>query len=220
MFSRIEVYIISKEGGALLHKYNLLDFGESDKDQLVGGFLSALNSFAKEIGFPKGVGLIRSGNIEARYSPGDFVFSVLIIDYNRPLGPSTEKILSGIADEITQKFERRYHDLLVKGQESHLYRSSDYAPFRDEISFILDIFGQETVELYHKLILVESLYAKVPQKWILPIMEKLSDLPDISAELGNIPTQYHDQILSAIEKVHYGNKPVWDLFAVPEIRLD
>ena len=65
LYSRIEVYVISKGQGTLLHKYNLLDFGESDKDQLVSGFLTALNSFAEEVGFPRGVSLIRSGNIEA-----------------------------------------------------------------------------------------------------------------------------------------------------------
>ena len=62
----VEIYIIDKDAGILLYKYSILDFGEDDKDQLMSGFLTALNNFAKEIAFPAGVSLMRSGTLEAR----------------------------------------------------------------------------------------------------------------------------------------------------------
>ncbi|MFX0105770.1 MAG: hypothetical protein ACFE75_09785, partial [Candidatus Hodarchaeota archaeon] len=76
----VEVYVIAKNAGVLLYKYSIVDFGQTDKDQLMSGFLTALNNFAKEVDFPAGVSLIRSGSLEARFSPGEHVFSVLIID--------------------------------------------------------------------------------------------------------------------------------------------
>jgi len=114
----VEVYIIAKDAGVLLYKYSIVDFGQTDKDQLMSGFLSALNNFAKELNFPAGVSLIRSGSLEARFSPGDLIFSVLIIDYQMPLGSSTEPILSGLAEEITVKFEEKYEKML-KDQYFH-----------------------------------------------------------------------------------------------------
>ncbi|MHA1997312.1 MAG: hypothetical protein ACTSU9_04280, partial [Promethearchaeota archaeon] len=100
---RVEIYIISKEEGANLSKFDILGEYNSERDQLVSGFLAALNNFASDVGFPAGVSLIRSGSLEARYSPGDFIFTVLIIDYSIPLGMMTEPILSGMANEVTQR---------------------------------------------------------------------------------------------------------------------
>ena len=218
MNAQIEIYIISKEG-TVLHKYNLLAMDETDQDQLIGGFLTALNNFAQEIGFPKGVSLIRSGNIEARFSAGEHVFSVLFIDYDLPLGLATEEILSGLAKEITHLFEKQFKKQLKKRKDSRIYRSSDFMPFREEISKVIDNFGKETLELYQKLILVEALYAKVPQKWILPLLEKLREVDNIFEYIREIPKYYHKQIKDAIQKVNYESKPVWDLFAVPYFEL-
>lgn len=218
MNAQIEIFIISKEG-TVLHKYNLLAMDETAQDQLVGGFLTALNNFAKEVGFPKGVSLIRSGNIEARFSSGEYVFSVLIIDYDRPLGLATEKILSGLAQEITETFEKDFLAVLKKGKKNHIYRGSDFLTFRNKISTIIDNFGKETMELYQKLILVEAMYAKVPQKWILPLLEEIRENPDIFDKIREIPKYYHSQLQDAINKVNYESKPVWDLFAIPYFEL-
>lgn len=218
MNAQIEIFIISKEG-TVLHKYNFIAMDETAQDQLVGGFLTALNNFAKEVGFPKGVSLIRSGNIEARFSSGEFVFSVLIIDYDRPLGLATEKILSGLAQEITERFEKEYLTILKRAQEKRIYRGSDFQYFRNTISSIIDEFGKETMELYQKLILIESMYANVPQKWILPLLEEIRDNPDIFDKIRKIPKYYHKQLQDAINKVNYESKPVWDLFAVPYFEL-
>ena len=217
--NRVEIFVISKEG-AVLHKFNLLEMEETDKDQLVGGFLTALSNFAKDIGFPDGVSLIRSGNLEARYSIGEYAFSVLIIDYSMPLGLSTESLISGLAKDIIQTFETMFHDELIRGQINHVYRSEDFLPFREQIALLIDKYGAETDELYQKLILIESLYAKVPQKWIFPLIERVSAGDYVLNDLHNIPSQYHPSIKRAIEKVHYDSAPVWNLFAIPLFSID
>ena len=211
----VEIYIITKPG-TLLHKYNLLDSEQSDKDQLVGGFLSALNGFASEIGFPAGVSLIRSGNLEARFSPGEYVFSVLMIDYFMPLSFMIEPILSGLAREMTEIFEITYENILVLGEKQRIYKAGDFEGFRKEIDRLIDKYGYETNELYQKLILIEGLYAKVPQKWILPLMEKISDGENILNQITKgIPEIYHDQMRKVIQKVNIENKPILDIFALP-----
>ena len=113
--NRVNIYIILRDEGSLLHKYSILGEDENEKDQLMSGLLTALNNFAKEIGWPSGVSLIRSGSLEARFSVGKHIFSVLIIDYSKPLGAMVEPILSGLAKEVTEAFEIRYGAELEKG---------------------------------------------------------------------------------------------------------
>ncbi|MHA1519951.1 MAG: hypothetical protein ACTSRK_07180 [Promethearchaeota archaeon] len=211
----VEIYIITKTG-TLLHKYNLLDSEQTDKDQLVGGFLTALNGFASGIGFPAGVSLIRSGNLEARFSSGSYVFSVLMIDYFMPLSFMIEPILSGLAREMTEVFENTYKEILILGEKQRIYRAGDFEGFRKEIDVLIDKYGSETSELYQKLILIEGIYAKVPQKWLIPLMEKISNGENILDQLTHeIPEIYHNQMRKVIRKVNIENRPILDIFALP-----
>ncbi|MCK4284605.1 MAG: hypothetical protein KAX18_00305 [Candidatus Lokiarchaeota archaeon] len=211
--NRVEVYVIVKDAGVLLNKYAILDFGQTDKDQLMSGFLSALNNFVKELDFPAGVSLIRSGSLEARFSPGEHVFSVLIIDYQIPLGSSTEPILSGLAEEINQKFEERYKEPLLSQVESHKFEPNSFKDFWKDIDQIIDQYGEETHELYQKLVLIEAIYAKVPQKWCLPMIELVGSGKRVDIMKG-IPEMYHRLLKGAIQKVNHENRPVWEIFAV------
>ena len=183
----VEVYIIAKDAGILLYKYSILDFGETDKDQLMSGFLTALNNFVKELDFPEGVSLIRSDSIEARFNAGKHIFSVLIIDYQMPLGSSTEPILSGLAEEITMRFEEKYLSL----EEQIDTGQFEFQDFRAEIDGIIDKFGEESYELYQKLVLIEALYAKVPQKWCIPMIEELGQGKEKVDIVKGIPKNYH-----------------------------
>ena len=211
--NRVEVYVIVKDAGVLLNKYAILDFGQTDKDQLMSGFLSALNNFVKELDFPEGVSLIRSGSLEARFSPGEHVFSVLIIDYQMPLGSSTEAILSGLAEEINQKFEEKYNEPLQSQVKSHKFEPNAFKDFWKEIDQIIDQFGEESHELYQKLVLIEAMYAKVPQKWCLPMIELVGAGRRVEIRKG-IPEMYHRLLKRAIQKVNHENRPVWEIFAV------
>lgn len=211
--NRVEVYVIVKDAGVLLNKYAILDFGQTDKDQLMSGFLSALNNFVKELDFPEGVSLIRSGSLEARFSPGEHVFSVLIIDYQMPLGSSTEAILSGLAEEINQKFEEKYNEPLQSQVKSHKFEPNVFKDFWTDIDQIIDQFGEESHELYQKLVLIEAMYAKVPQKWCLPMIELVGAGRRVEIRKG-IPEMYHRLLKRAIQKVNHENRPVWEIFAV------
>ncbi|MHA1368975.1 MAG: hypothetical protein ACTSRA_04555 [Promethearchaeota archaeon] len=196
---RVEIYIISKEEGANLTKFDIQGEYDEQRDQLISGFLVALNNFAKEVGFPEGVSLIRSGSLEARYAVGKYIFTVLIIDYSMPLGMNTEPILSGLANEITERFERMYESELIAASKAKVYKSAIFAGFNDEIQKIIDDYIEETFELYQKLILIEAMYAKVPQKWCLPLLERVSQGENIIPDLAKIPKNYRKQLEVAIK---------------------
>ena len=216
---RTEIFIITKDGGALLHKYSVLGMDDNKIDELTSGFLTALNNFASDIGFPSGVSLIRSGSLEARFSPGKHIFSVLIIDYNMPLGLMTEPVLSGMANDITDAFETKYSKELEKGSKSNIFRSDDYNGFKQNIDDIINQYGNETFELYQKLVLIESMYAKVPQKWCIPLIEKISEGEQVLDEWPAIIKKYPN-MKKAIEKVNFDNAPVWEIFAIPLFKFD
>ena len=215
---RIEVYIIVKDEGTGLHKYDFLGEDEETKDQLVSGFLTALNSFAKEIGFPKGVSLIRSGSLEARFSPGKYVFTVLIIDYFLPLGLMAEPILSSLAKEITEAFEKKFKKELIKGNKSNIYKISDFQGFRVYIDELLDKYGRESLELYQRLILVECLYDNVPENYILPLLKKLQT-QDVLSEFKKLPKKYRKTVKNAIQKINHRYAPLWQIFAIPTLNF-
>jgi hypothetical protein len=213
--ARIEVYVIVRDEGINLHKFNFLNDSEETKDQLVSGFLTALNSFAKEIGFPKGVSLIRSGSLEARFSPGKFVFTVLIIDYFLPLGLMAEPILSSLAKEITEAFEKTYKKALNQGKKGNIYKTSDFQGFREQINELLDKYGRESLELYQKLILVECLYDNVPEDIIIPLLQKASKKVDVLNEFKKIPRKFQKSVKNAINKINYRYAPLLEIFAIP-----
>ena len=213
---RVEVYIITKEEGANLTKFDILgNYDNSDKDQLVSGFLAALNNFARDVDFPGGVSLIRCGSLEARYAIGEHVFTVLVIDYSMPLGPVAEPVLSGLAADVLVAFEKRYHADLVEGKKKRFYKSDVFVDFKESIQNIIEVYMHETFELYQKLLLIEAMYAKVPQKWCLPLLERVSEGENIIPDLATIPAQYQSQLKKAIEKVNYSAAPVWEIFQVP-----
>lgn len=208
----VVIYVIFKDEGVLLHKYSILGEDERPEDDLMSGFLSALNNFAKDIGWPSGVSLIRSGTLEARYSPGKHIFSVLIIDYlqsGQNIILNTESILSGLANEITERFESKYKDYLTK----KYFDTSKFNDFRNDIDEIINKYGQETFELYQKLVLIEAMYVKVPQKHCLPLIEKVSEGENVTDKFAELIKEYPN-MKKAIEKVNFTNAPVWEIFAI------
>jgi len=213
--NRVEIYVITKDEGANLIKFDILGESDSEKDQLISGFLAALNNFASDLGFPAGVSLIRSGSLEAWYAIGEKIFTVFIIDYSVPLGMTCEPILSGMATEITERFENLYETEILAGQKKKVFKSEVFIGFKTEIETIIEKYMQETFELYQKLILIEAMYAQVPQKWCLPLLERAAKGENIIQDLGEIPKQYQGQLKKAIKKVNTSAAPVWEIFQVP-----
>ncbi len=213
----VEVYIISKKSGLLLHKYTIVKVEETSRDQLMSGFLVALRDFAKEMDFPDGVSLIRSGILEARFSSGEYVFAVLIIRHPQNQSTaSTEPILSGLATEIVTKFEMKYEKHLQKQSKSKKFKTSTYDGFEKDIDEIIDQFSEESHELYQKLILIEGMYANVPQKWCIPLIKKIGKGKTVDI-VESIPEMYHRRLKKAVKKVNYNSNPVWHIFVVPLI---
>lgn len=213
----VEVYIISKKSGLLLHKYTIVKVGETSRDQLMSGFLVALRDFAKEMDFPEGVTLIRSGNLEARFNSGEYVFTVLIIRHlHNQSTASTEPILSGLATEIVKQFENKYQEQLKNQIAQQKFKPKTYEDFERNIDNIIDQFSEESHELYQKLVLIEGMYANVPQKWCLPLIKKIGDGKTVDI-VENIPDMYHRRLKKAVKKVNYNSKPVWQIFVVPLI---
>ncbi len=213
----VEVYIITKDSGLLLYKYTIITVPEDSYDQLLSGFLVALNNFAKEIHFPSGVSLMRSGDLEARFSSGEFVFVALMIQYPRSQSSaSTEPILSGLAKDIVEKFEDTFREELKKQKKSLKFIPKTYQEFWKDIDNIINQYGEESYELYQKLVLVEGMYANVPQKWCIPLIERVGNGERVNIVV-EIPKMYHQRLKKAVKKVNYNSKPVWDIFVVPMI---
>jgi len=209
-----EIYIILKDEGTLVYKYSLFGNEQTEKDQLISGFLAAINIFARDIGWPHGVSLIRSGSLEARFSSGEYVFSVLIINYSQPLNASTEPVLSGIAKEITLDFEDQYNNILKR----KYFDLNQFKDFKEKINKIIQKYEKEAIELYQKLVLIESMYAKVPQKWCIPLIERVSNGENVLNEFTELIKRYPN-MKKAINKVNLGNSPVWEIFGIPIYKI-
>jgi hypothetical protein len=215
---RKDLYIITKDGNSLFD-YAIGETKPVDA-VLVSGFLSAVNSFATEMGWPAGVSSIRSGSLECRIWPGKNVFSALVIDTKLILENFTEHLVEDLARVMCERFEARFPseiDVAVKGKFS---KGGMFASFRADVNEILADFKAETYQLYQKLIVIEAMYANVPQKWCIPLIERLSGGdPDVTGEFDHIRKMY-PQMKKAIYKVNREQAPVWDLFGIPLYNID
>jgi hypothetical protein len=140
-------------------------------------------------------------------------FLCLLSIIKSPLGSSTEPILSGLAEEITQRFEEKYKESLEKQTKSNQFQPKVFEDFWKDIDQIIDQFGEQSHELYQKLILIEAMYAKVPQKWCLPLIEQAGSGKRVDI-VKNIPETYHRLLKRAVQKVNRESKPVWEIFVV------
>jgi len=58
------------------------------------------------------------------------------------------------------------------------------------------------------------MYAKVPQKWCLPLLERVSEGENVIDEFPNVIKKYPN-MKKAIEKVNFNNHIIWEIFAIP-----
>lgn len=207
----IEIFITTKSGVTVFH-YNYK--GTSGKDsELVSGFLSAINSFAEELGWPSGVGLIRAKGLECRIVCGDVVFCALLVSSTAGLGVMTDPILNNLAEEIYQAFEKKYGQEVKK--DGKFIEINKYKPFEEDCKQIIQMEKDQTYELYQKIVLIESFQAKVPQKWCLPLIEELSSgVKDVTPKFAEIIQKY-PQMKKVIERVNFQNAMIWDIFDIP-----
>jgi len=213
---KVEIYVGSKDGMLLFHADVLNIESQPVDDNLVVGFLSAVNSFAKDMRWPAGVSLIRSGNLECRLSSGQYVFTALLIENTQPIAMNSmlESYISSIASDLCQKFEEKYKKELIKSEKSHLYDESEFKGFKSDILATIDKFGEEIKELYYKLILIDAIYAHVPSKWCIPIMSKAAEGQDITPDFEDLIQKY-SHFKKVIRKINVEYDAIWELFGVP-----
>ncbi len=215
---RKDLYIMTKDGNALFD-YAIGETKAVDA-VLVSGFLSAVNSFATEMGWPAGISSIRSGSLECRIWPGKKVFSALVIDTKLILENFTEHLVEDLARVICERFEAKFPAEIDKAVEGKFSKGTMFSSFRADVNDILADFKNETYQLYQKLIVIEAMYANVPQKWCVPLIERLSGGdPDITGEFAGIRKMY-PQIKKAILKVNREQALVWDLFGIPLYNME
>ena len=207
----IEIFISTKTGVTVFH----LNYkGTSGKDsELITGFLSAINSFAEELGWPSGVGLIRAKGLECRIVCGEVVFCALLVSSTAGLGVMTDPILNNLAEELYAAFEKRFGDEVKK--DGKFIDTLKYKYFEEDCRQIIQMERDQTYELYQKLILIESFQAKVPQKWCLPLIEELSNgVKDVTPKFADIIQKY-PHMKKVIERVNTSNFMIWDIFDIP-----
>lgn len=216
---RIEFYINTKTG-LMLNKWSRVKKTatvDDQNDQLISGLLSAINSFASDIGWSAGVSMIRSGSIEARYSQGNYVFGILIVDYYKPGIVDSESALDGFARDITERFEAVYKNELEEAKMTNRYDVSLFQDFHKHIDEVIDANNNQIAEIYQQQILVQSIYADVPQEMILPLLRRLKSGENILDELPDLILKY-PVMLSAIEKTNIDYEPIWEIFRVPMLK--
>ena len=210
-----EIFISTKSGVSL---FTMIVAGESTKDSnLLSGFLSAVNSFAEEMGWPEGVGLIRAKGMECRLVSGKNIFCALLIENSVGLGHMTDPTLNDLAIELLETFEKEFEKEINSAliENTQIFNEKDYISFKDSASKIIEKYRAQTFELYQKIILIESIYSKVPQKWCLPLMEELSTgVIDVMPKFAFIIKKY-PHMKKVIQRVNMEQKAIWDIFDVP-----
>lgn len=214
---RIEFYIITLSG-LLLYKFSVKENQDNDKDQLLSGLLSAINSVASNIGWSDGVSMIRSGSIEARYSQGHHVLGILVLmDYYKPGIADSESALDAFAKEITNRFEIVYKNELEKAKQSKRYDTNLFQDITKHIDEIIKENNKQIAEIYQQQILVQLITANLPQELVLSLMRRLKNGESILDEIPDLILEY-PVMSKAIEKINKVHEPVWEIFRVPVLK--
>ncbi len=211
-----EVYFITNNGLCLFHF--LAFHGKMEKSpinqNLVSGLLSAINSFAENIGWTSGVQLIKAGEIEVRFSKKEHIFVALMTNVNSRLSHLVEPTLFDFASDIGEAFENNYARQIFACYDKGIVNSDDYSDFQETINKFFIQYRTQTFDLYQKLILTEAIYLGAPHDYCVNLIHKVSEGKNVISELAKLMKEY-PVISTAIQKVNFDQKPVWDIFGVP-----
>ena len=211
-----EVYFITNNGLCLFHF--LAFHGKMEKSpvnqNLVSGLLSAINSFAQNIGWLSGVQLIKSGEIEVRFSKKEHIFVALMTNVNSRLSHLVEPTLFDFASDIGEAFENNFSEQIYACYDKGIVNSDDFTNFQDTINKFFVQYRKQTFDLYQKLILTESIYLGAPHDYCVELIHQVSEGKSVIGELAKLMKEY-PVITTAIQKVNFDQKPVWDIFGVP-----
>ncbi|MHA1475589.1 MAG: hypothetical protein ACTSQ5_10420 [Promethearchaeota archaeon] len=211
-----EVYFITNNGLCLFHFLAVRGKMERSpiNQNLVSGLLSAINSFAENIGWTSGVQLIKAGEIEVRFSKKEHIFVALMTNVNSRLSHLVEPTLFDFASDIGEAFEKNYSKQIFACYDKGIVDSDDYTKFQDTINKFFIRYRKQTFDLYQKLILTEAIYLGAPHDYCVELIHLVSEGKSVISELAKLMKEY-PVISTAIQKVNFDQKPVWDIFGVP-----
>ncbi|MHA1563440.1 MAG: hypothetical protein ACTSPA_15120 [Promethearchaeota archaeon] len=199
-----EVYFITNNGLCLFHF--LAFHGKMEKSpinqNLVSGLLSAINSFAENIGWTSGVQLIKAGEIEVRFSKKEHIFVALMTNVNSRLSHLVEPTLFDFASDIGEAFENNYARQIFACYDKGIVNSDDYSDFQDTINKFFIQYRKQTFDLYQKLILTESIYLGAPHDYCVNLIHQVSEGKNVISELAKLMKEY-PVIATAIQKVKF-----------------
>ena len=209
-----EVYILTKTGLCLFH----FDFSGTIKDSydqnLVSGLISAINMFAQNMGWLKGVSLIKSGNTEVRFVTHDYVIVALITNASYNYSYLVEPIIADLAAELAITFETKYQAEITDDKNNKIVDVGCFEGFQAEVEDILIKYRKQTFELYQKLILTEAMYLKAPQIECVKLIQKVTGGKNVISELAELMKKY-PIFKDAIHKVNVEQRPMWQTFNIP-----
>lgn len=211
-----EVYFITNNGLCLFHFLAFHGKMESSpiNQNLVSGLLSAINSFAENIGWLSGVQLIKSGEIEVRFSKKENIFVALMTNVNSRLSHLVEPTLFDFASDIGEAFEKNYSKQIFACYDKGIVNTNDFSNFQETINKYFIQYRKQTFDLYQKLILTEAIYLGAPHDYCVDLIHQVSEGKSVISELAKLMKEY-PVITTAIQKVNFDQKPVWDIFGVP-----
>lgn len=188
--------ILNREG-VNIFDYDLIDSQEKKLDGSFQKIVQSLFTTMKNFGFPEKLIFFRYEQMEARCISGKDVSAVLLIESSSHLNSMVEPILAGIITEATTQYEQKKKN------------------FKEYLNGIIEKYALEGSEIYQKMIIIEGIYANIPQEHLIPLLEKTSAGDDIIPELEAFPERWRKKLRDVVEKVNNESQCIWDLFSVP-----
>ena len=214
-FDTPELYIIAKNGLCLFHFEFFGKIKEKPIDQnLVSGLVSAINSFVENLGWTKGLNLVRSGDTELRFSKSENIIVALLTHVDMKFSYLVEQILVDLASDLGNTFEENYLDELQECAETGISDTEVFVNFKEVVSDFFIKYRKQTFELYQKLILTESLYLGIDTDLCSNLIHQISEGKSVIGELSDMMKQY-PIIEKVIEKVNNKQEPMWKIFNIP-----
>ncbi len=210
-----EIFILTKNGLCLFHFEFFGEIKEKPINQnLISGLLSAINTFAVNMGWEKGLNLIRSGDSELRFGMGEHIIVALSSNVNMKLSYLVEQILVDLANDLGRDFEHKYHQYLEKSNENGIADTAIFTDFKETVNTFFIKYRKQTFELYQKLILTEGIYLGCLPELCANLIHRLTNGKSVIGEMSEILRDY-PIISHAISKVNIEQKPLWQIFNIP-----
>ncbi len=128
---RVQEFMVLTTGGVPVFHYSVT--GQRKLDELLSGFLSAITSFATELG-EKSIQALAFGSSEILYEPaGNNHLSILLVDTGGPI-----RLLRAVLKDLSRKFVQMFAAQL----NTDIQIEEIYLPFNDEVKRALAFYDR------------------------------------------------------------------------------